>query len=108
MPDDAPLDGLKRLSELDRLLHEPARLQIMAHLFVLETADFLFLLRRTGLTKGNLSSHVRKLEEAGYVEVEKKFVDRHPVTTYRLTPRGREAFTAYRETVLEALDALGE
>jgi len=108
MPNDAPLDGLQRLSELDRLLHEPARLQIIAHLFVLESADFLFLLRRTGLTKGNLSSHVRKLEEAGYVEVEKKFVERHPVTAYSLTPRGREAFTAYRETILEALDALGE
>jgi len=107
MPNDAPLDGLQRLSELDRLLHEPARLQIIAHLVVLEGADFLFLLRQTGLTKGNLSSHVRKLEEAGYVEVEKKFVDRHPVTTYKLTDRGREAFTTYRETILEALDALG-
>lgn len=108
MPSDAPLDGLQRLSEIDRLLHEPARLQIMAHLFVLESADFLFLLRQTGLTKGNLSSHVRKLEEAGYVEVEKKFVDRHPVTAYRLTPQGREAVTTYRATILEALDALGE
>lgn len=107
MPDDAPLDGLERLADLDRLLHEPARLQIMAHLYVLESADFLFLLRRTGLTKGNLSSHVRKLEQAGYLEVEKKFVDRHPVTAYRLTARGRAAVTAYRATILEALDGLG-
>lgn len=108
MPDEASLAGLQRLTELDRTLHEPARLQIMAHLFVLEEADFLFLLRQTGLTKGNLSSHVRRLEEAGYVKVEKKFVDRIPVTTYRLTPTGRTAFAAYREILLEALDDLGE
>lgn len=105
MSDDA-LEGLDSLSGLDRTLHEPARLQIMAHLYILEAADFLFLLRRTGLTKGNLSSHVRKLEEAGYVAVEKKFVDRHPVTTYALTGAGRVAFSTYRDTILEALGAL--
>lgn len=104
---EEPLEGLDALSELDRTLHEPARLQIMAHLFVLNGADFLFLLRRTGLTKGNLSSHVRKLEDVGYVEVEKKFVDRHPVTTYALTDAGREAFTLYREQILGALEGLG-
>ncbi|MEJ2217719.1 MAG: transcriptional regulator [Gemmatimonadota bacterium] len=103
---DEARDGLDGLSGLDRTLHEPARLQIMAHLYILEAADFLFLLRRTGLTKGNLSSHVRKLEESGYVEVEKKFVDRHPVTTYALTEAGRAAFGAYRDTILEALGAL--
>jgi DNA-binding transcriptional ArsR family regulator len=105
---ETPLGGLDRLSDIDRTLHEPARLQIMAHLFVLEAADFLFLLRRTGLTKGNLSAHVRKLEDAGYVEVEKRFVDRHPVTTYRLTAAGRDAFVAYREQMLGALTDLGE
>lgn len=107
MADDV-LEGLDGLSGLDRTLHEPARLQIMAHLYILEAADFLFLLRRTGLTKGNLSSHVRKLEEAGYVEVEKKFVDRHPVTTYALTDTGRVAFTVYRDTILDALNGLPE
>lgn len=107
MSTDVP-DGIDALAGLDRLLHEPARLRIMAHLFVLEAADFLFLLRRTGLTKGNLSSHIRRLEEAGYVEVEKRFVERVPVTSYRLTDRGRTAFSAYRERMLGALGALDE
>jgi DNA-binding MarR family transcriptional regulator len=106
MPDEAPLQGLDRLAELDRLLHEPARLLIMAHLYVLGAADFLFLLRRTGLTKGNLSSHVRKLEEAGLLEVEKKFVDRYPVTAFHLTARGKSAFEEYRQTILQVLGNL--
>jgi DNA-binding transcriptional ArsR family regulator len=108
MSDESPIDGLEGLSEIDRLLHEPARLQIMAHLRVLESADFLFLERHTGLTRGNLSSHMRKLEEAGHVEVEKKFVDRTPVTVYRLTASGRTAFDAYRDRILEALSGLGD
>jgi DNA-binding MarR family transcriptional regulator len=107
MSTDVP-DGLDALADLDRLLHEPARLQIMAHLFVLEAADFLFLRRRTGLTKGNMSSHIRRLEEAGYVRVEKKFVERMPVTSYALTETGRTAFSAYRAKMLGALGALGE
>lgn len=106
MPDDSGVEGLEGLSGIDRLLHEPARLQIMAHLYVLDSADFLFLERHTGLTRGNLSSHVRKLEEAGYVEVEKSFVDRTPVTLYRLTPAGREAFASYRTRILDALGGL--
>lgn len=108
MSDDPRVDGLEGLSEIDRLLHEPARLQIMAHLRVLESADFLFLERHTGLTRGNLSSHMRKLEEAGHVEVEKKFVDRTPVTVYRLTDSGRAAFDAYRDRILDALGGLGD
>jgi len=107
MTPETELDALDGLSDVDRILHEPARLQIVAYLFVLEGADFLFLLRRTGLTKGNLSSHVRKLEDAGYLHVEKRFVERYPVTTYRLTPDGRAAFTSYRERILKALGDLG-
>lgn len=84
------------LSDIDRIVHEPARLLIMAHLSVLESADFLFLLRQTGLTRGNLSTHARRLEDAGYVEVEKSFVDRLPLTVYRLTESGREAIQKYR------------
>lgn len=108
MASETALDALDGLSDVDRILHEPARLQIMAYLFVLESADFLFLLRRTGLTKGNVSSHVRKLEDAGYVNVEKRFVERYPVTTYSLTAEGRAAFTNYRERILRALGNLGE
>ena len=79
------------VTTIDRTIHEPARLLIMAYLSVLESADFLFLLRQTGLTRGNLSTHARKLEEAGYVAVEKSFVDRLPLTVYRLTDEGRAA-----------------
>jgi len=95
------------LADIDRAIHEPARLLIMAHLSVLESADFLYLLRQTGLTRGNLSSHVRKLEEAGYVEVEKSFVDRLPLTVYRLTDPGRAALERYRQEMTGVLESMG-
>jgi DNA-binding transcriptional ArsR family regulator len=82
---------------VDRIIHEPARLTIVAILSVAERADFLYLLRETKLTKGNLSAHLVRLEEAGYVEIEKAFRGKTPFTTCRLTPRGRAAFQAYRE-----------
>jgi DNA-binding transcriptional ArsR family regulator len=69
-----------RLPELDRLVHEPARLMILAHLHVVESADFLFIMRQTGLTYGNLSSHLSKLEAAGYITVTKDFLHRKPHT----------------------------
>jgi DNA-binding transcriptional ArsR family regulator len=88
---------LKDLTDVDRLIHEPARLTIVAILSVAERADFLFLLHETGLTKGNLSSHLVRLEQAGYVEIEKTYRGKVPYTTCRLTSRGRAAFQAYRE-----------
>ena len=81
---------------LDKVVHEPARFMIMANLYVVEGADFMFLMRRTGLTFGNLSSHLSKLEAAGYVRIEKKFVGRKPRTMVFLTGRGRAAFDGYR------------
>ena len=75
---------------LDRLIHEPGRLAILTVLSSAADADFLFLQSATGLTKGNLSSHLSKLEAAGLVEVEKRFVGRKPNTRLRLTPEGRE------------------
>lgn len=90
--------------EIDRIVHEPARYLIMAHLYVVECADFVFLLHQTGLTKGNLSSHLQKLEQAQYVSVEKKFVDRMPRTLLRLTPAGRQALEQYREQMQRMLD----
>jgi DNA-binding transcriptional ArsR family regulator len=80
----------ERLAELDRLVHEPARLAIMSALSACESADFLFLQRITGLSKGNLSSHLARLEDAGLVTVSKEFVGRIPHTTAALTPHGRE------------------
>ncbi|NQV32310.1 MAG: transcriptional regulator [Phycisphaeraceae bacterium] len=91
---------------IDKLIHEPARFNIMAHLYVVESADFLFLMRQTGLTKGNLSSHMSKLEMAGYVEVEKEFVHKKPHTMLSLSNDGRKAFQDYRESMMRMLDDL--
>jgi DNA-binding transcriptional ArsR family regulator len=87
------------MSDLDRVIHEPARLQIVALLSGAKEADFVFLQRETGLTKGNLSSHLVKLEETGYVQIEKTFRGKIPLTIARLTPEGRAAFQSYRKAM---------
>ena len=83
------------MNELDRTIHEPARLRILMILSGVDVADFNFLLETLGLTKGNLSSHMDKLEKAGYVEVIKSFQGKMPHTDFRLTDAGRVALTAY-------------
>jgi DNA-binding MarR family transcriptional regulator len=92
MSDNATLAGL---TDLDRLVHEPARLAVMALLYVLDSADFTFVMNQTGLTWGNLSAHLSKLEEAGYIEMEKSFKDKRPHTSLKLSAQGREAFREY-------------
>lgn len=82
---------------IDRLLHEPARLQIAALLYVVDKAEFLFVMNQTGLTWGNLSSHLAKLEGVGYVEIEKSFKGKRPLTSISLTSKGRTAFKQYSE-----------
>lgn len=99
-------DDQAPLADIDRIIHEPARLLILAYLYVVDSADFVFLMRRTGLTWGNLSSHIGKLEEAGYVGVEKEFKGKKPHTMLRLTQKGREAFRQYRQTIKQVLDDL--
>ncbi len=96
------------LTDIDRLIHEPARFLVMAHLYVVEAADFLFLQRQTNLTWGNLSSHISKLEDAGYVHVKKSFKGKKPHTMLRLTEEGRAAFREYRDRMQETLAALPE
>jgi DNA-binding MarR family transcriptional regulator len=91
-----PRDSLPDIKEIDKLIHEPVRLLLLAHLYVVESADFLYLMNQLGLTFGNLSSHMTKLEEAGYIDVEKEFVDKKPVTRLSLTDEGRIAFSDYR------------
>ncbi len=81
----------------DRLLHEPARRVIMTILYAADSADFLYLLRETGLSKGNLSSHLAKLEAGGYVEIEKTFRGKVPLTICRMTAEGRNSFRRYRD-----------
>jgi DNA-binding HxlR family transcriptional regulator len=91
--------SLQNLSGLDRVIHEPARLLLVALLSSVESADFLFLLKESALTKGNLSVHLSRLEEAGYVQTEKTFRGKIPHTEYRLTPKGKSAFNQYRKSL---------
>jgi DNA-binding MarR family transcriptional regulator len=92
---------------LDRLIHEPGRLAILTVLSSVKDADFVFLQRTTGLTKGNLSSHLTKLEEAGLIEIEKRFVRKKPNTNVALTPLGRQRIAHHWEQ-LERLKRLSE
>jgi DNA-binding transcriptional ArsR family regulator len=85
----------EHLAALNRLVHEPSRLAILTALSACEKADFLFLLNITGLTKGNLSSHLSRLEQAGLVEIEKRFEGKQPVTYAMLTGEGRDALKEY-------------
>ncbi len=96
------------LADIDKLIHEPARLMIMANLYVVESADFLFLMRQTGLTHGNLSSHMSKLEAAGYINIEKEFVGKKPHTMLQLTEEGRAAFKEYRQKMKQVFEDLPE
>lgn len=93
-------------SEIDRLVHEPARLHVLTILSLVEGADFLFLMRQTGLTKGNLSSHLGKLEAANYVEIQKEFVEKIPHTVVKIKSKGREALQAYRQQMAMVLKKL--
>ena len=101
-PEPTPAKG----PDLDRLVHEPARLGILTNLFVVESADATWLLQQTGLTWGNLASHLAKLEEAGYVSVVKTFKGKKPLTTIAITGDGRTALTSYRERMLKTLAPL--
>lgn len=96
------------IQNIDRLIHEPARLMIMAQLFVVQSADFLFLQRQTQMTAGNLSAHLSKLEDAGYVEVTKEFIERKPHTALALTRKGRDAFKQYRMDIKKIAESLPE
>jgi DNA-binding transcriptional ArsR family regulator len=91
------------LGEIDKLIHEPARLMIISLLYVVESADFVFVRTQTELTDGNLSSHLSKLEDAGYVKVEKRFKGKKPQTLLSLTDNGREAFEEYRKKMVQVL-----
>jgi len=96
------------LANIDRVIHEPARLLILTYLSAVESADFLFLMNQTQLTRGNLSSHLSKLEAAGYVEIKKEFVDKIPRTLLALTERGRKAFIEYQRSMKQILESLSE
>ncbi len=108
MTETHPSPDLAGFSDIDRVVHEPARLMLMAALYVLDSADYTFMMNLTGVTWGNLSAHISKLEESGYVEVEKRFKGKRPNTMLRLTPEGRAAFQSYRRKMKLLLDGLPE
>ncbi len=99
--------GLGTANSVDPIIHSPARLKILTVLKEVESADFLFILRQTGLTRGNLSSHLSKLEAAEYVVITKEFVDKLPHTVIRMTTKGRTALELYRQKMQQLLDRLG-
>jgi len=95
---------IESLEDINRLIHEPSRLTIMAYLSVVESADFLFLVRQTGMTWGNFSSHISKLEAAGYVDINKEFIGKKPHTVASLSKAGRLAFKEYRGRMKKLLE----
>jgi DNA-binding MarR family transcriptional regulator len=106
VPDSLDGSGPHPLSDIDRVIHAPARLMVMTYLYAVDSVDFIFLLQLTGLTWGNLSSHLGKLEEEGYVEIEKTFVKKKSHTMIRLTPKGRTSFQDYKRGLQQVLEAL--
>lgn len=92
--------------DIDQVVHAPARLMLLSYLYVVESADYVFLMRLSGLTWGNLSTHLKKLEEAGYVTVSKVFKGKKPHSTISLTRQGRGAFRQYKKSMQQVLDDL--
>ncbi len=102
-----PEPDFSEISNLDRLVHEPTRLMVIASLYVVESADYTFLMRQAGLTWGNLSGHLNKLEEAGYIQIEKTYRGKRPYTLVRLSELGRTTFKNYitrMKTILNNLE----
>jgi DNA-binding MarR family transcriptional regulator len=99
-------DPIEIIGGIDRTVHSPARLMILSCLAVLNSADFTFLLNQTGLTRGNLSINLGKLEEAGYVAIKKEFVNKMPRTLLRLTAKGRRAVKVYAGQMQQVIDGL--
>jgi len=104
MPAKPANEDLQILAGIDKVIHEPARLMILGTLHAVESADFLFVERQTGLTRGNLSSHMSKLENSGYIEITKEFVDKIPRTLLRITDEGRTALLEYTNNMKQILD----
>lgn len=99
-------EDVREVVDIDRLIHEPSRMVICAVLYTVESADFLYLARQTGLTKGNLSSHLSKLEKSAYIEIKKTFDGKIPRTTCHMTNSGRQAFDIYRESIKRLVNQL--
>lgn len=97
---------LHPLADIDQVIHASARLMVLTYLYVVESVDFVFLKNMTGLTWGNLSTHLTKLEESGYVAINKEFIGKKPHTTISLTKQGRTAFREYKRSLQQVLNDL--
>jgi DNA-binding MarR family transcriptional regulator len=94
------------LADIDQLVHASARLMILSYLYVVDSVDYVFLVRLTGLTWGNLATHLTKLEHAGYVEIAKGYRGKKPHSVIHMTDAGREAFREYKRKMQKVLDDL--
>jgi DNA-binding transcriptional ArsR family regulator len=99
-----PKPAVRALLDLDRLVHEPARLAILSILAAAEDVEFRYLEETIGLTKGNLSSHLSKLEVGAYVTVKKSYRGKIPTTSLRITVQGRRALDSYRRRLFNGLN----
>ena len=108
MPEPQSDPELHPLADIDQVVHAPARLMVLTYLYVVENADYVYLARLTGLTWGNLSTHLSTLEKNGYVDIQKGFKGKKPHTVVHLTEQGREAFRDYKESMQRMLDDLPE
>jgi len=107
-PEDKNQPEQDPVKKLDALIHAPTRLKLMTMLYVVESMDYVFLKNQSGYSWGNLSTHINKLEDAGYISIEKGYRGRKPNTTLMLTDEGREAFRLYKNTMRQILDDLPE
>lgn len=99
-------DVLLLAGNLDKTVHEPARLMILSMLYVIDSTDFVFLHNQSGLTRGNFSTHISKLEEKEYIEVKKEFINKKPTTIYSISKMGRAALEQYRDQMKRILAEL--
>ena len=106
MADQITDPQLHPLAEIDQVIHASARLMVLTYLYVVESTDYTFLFRLTGLTWGNLSTHLTKLEEAGYISIKKEFREKKPHSTISLTEPGRIAFREYKNNLKKVFDEL--
>jgi len=106
MRENDPLDNL--LADIDQIIHAPARLRILMMLYVVESLDYVFLKDQSGLSWGNLATHLGKLENAGYINVIKGYQGKKPQSQIQLTTNGRKAFRSYKNTLQQILDDLPE
>jgi DNA-binding MarR family transcriptional regulator len=106
MSEEPSYPDVRPLADINQIIHAPARLTILAHLYVVESADYVFLMRTTGLTWGNLSCHLGKLEDSGYITIIKGYRGKKPHSTIRLSDQGRAAFRQYKQSLQKVLNDL--